>query len=53
MKAQNVPFAVASAYQEPERFGGAVLAGVPKVGKQTDELNLLAVLAQLINPDVS
>ncbi|GAA4133841.1 hypothetical protein GCM10023067_55500 [Aminobacter aganoensis] len=48
-----MPFAVASAYQEPERFGGAVLAGVPKVGKQTDELNLLAVLAQLINPDVS
>jgi len=47
LKAQNVPFAVASAYDKPERFGGEVLAGAPNAGKPTDERRLLAALARL------
>ncbi len=47
LKARNVPFAVASAYDEPEKVGGAVLAGVPNAGKPTSERQLMAVMAQL------
>lgn len=47
LKALGVPFAVASAHDTPERFGGAVLAGVVNVGKPTGERRLLAALAQL------
>ncbi|WP_420135681.1 response regulator [Rhodopseudomonas sp.] len=47
LKAQGVPFAVASAYDEPEKVGGAVLAGVPNAGKPTSVRLLVAVLAQL------
>jgi CheY-like chemotaxis protein len=47
LKARDVPFAVASAYGEPERFGGAVLAGAPNVGKPTGEDRLLTALAEL------
>jgi DNA-binding response OmpR family regulator len=47
LKARDVPFALASAYEKPERFGGEVLAGAPNVGKPTGERRLLATLAQL------
>ena len=47
LKARDVPFAVASAYERPERFGGEILAGAPNVGKPTDERRLLAALAEL------
>jgi two-component system, response regulator PdtaR len=47
LKARDVPFAVASAYDSPERFGGEVLAGVANVGKPISERRLLTVLAQL------
>lgn len=47
LKARGIPFAVASAYEKPERIGGDVLAGAPNVGKPTRELRLVAVLAQL------
>lgn len=47
LKARGVPFAVASAYERPERIGGEVLAGAPNVGKPTRERCLVAVLAQL------
>ena len=46
LKAQEVPFAIASAYEKPGQFG-AILAGAPKVGKPTRERDLLAVLAKL------
>lgn len=42
-----MPFAVASAYDEPEKVGGAALAGVPNAGKPTTARRLFAVLAQL------
>jgi two-component system, response regulator PdtaR len=35
LRARNVPFIVASAYERPEFAGGAVLAGAPNVGKPT------------------
>ncbi|HET8700584.1 MAG TPA: response regulator [Nitrococcus sp.] len=47
LKARNVPFAIASAYESPEEFGGEVLAGIPNVGKPTAERRLLSALAQL------
>jgi len=47
LSALNIPFAVASAYDDPERFGGEVLAGVPNVGKPTGRRRLLATLEQL------
>ncbi|RVD64122.1 response regulator [Mesorhizobium sp. M7A.F.Ca.ET.027.03.2.1] len=45
--ARGVPFAVASAYQNPERLGGAALAGAPNVGKPTGDQRLLAALEEL------
>ncbi|WP_185966158.1 response regulator [Rhodopseudomonas palustris] len=51
LKARNVPFAVASAYDKPENVGGAIfLAGVPNVGKPTNERRLLATLRLLTEP---
>ncbi|MFN4088074.1 MAG: response regulator [Alphaproteobacteria bacterium] len=47
LKVRNVPFAVASAYEKPERIGGVVLAGAPNVGKPILERRLLAALGQL------
>ncbi|TIX85781.1 MAG: response regulator [Mesorhizobium sp.] len=47
LKARNVPFAVASAYDRPEQVGGEVLAGAPNAGKPTGERRLLAALTQL------
>jgi DNA-binding response OmpR family regulator len=48
LQACGVPFAVASAYARPEQYAGDVFAGVPNVGKPTDQRRLLAVLEQLI-----
>jgi DNA-binding response OmpR family regulator len=48
LKKHDVPFAVASAYDKPERIGGEVLAGAPNVGKPTVERQLLAALDHLI-----
>lgn len=45
---RGVPFAVASAYEKPEEFGGQVLAGAPNAGKPTNERRLLAALGQLL-----
>lgn len=47
LKARNVPFAVASAYDRPEQFGGEVLAGAPNVGKPATERRLLATLSEV------
>jgi hypothetical protein len=35
LRAHNVPFAIASACDRPEEFGGEVLSGAPNVGKPT------------------
>ncbi|RUX16216.1 response regulator [Mesorhizobium sp. M2A.F.Ca.ET.037.01.1.1] len=50
LRGRGVPFAVASAYDKPELFGGAVLVGVPNVGKPTSEWSLLEVLPKLSPP---
>ncbi|TCH98249.1 response regulator [Roseococcus sp. SYP-B2431] len=50
LAARGVPFAVASAFERPERFGGAILTGVPNVGKPTQERRLLATLERLTEP---
>ena len=50
LRSHNVPFALASAYERPEQFGGDIFAGVPNVGKPTGERRLLSVLAQLVRP---
>ena len=49
LKNKGVPFAVASAYADPERYGGEVLAGVPNLGKPANERRVLATLQQLID----
>lgn len=46
----GVPFAVASAYATPEQYGGPALAGVPNVGKPTNERRVLATLKQILSP---
>jgi DNA-binding response OmpR family regulator len=46
LRARNVPFIVASAYDRPELVGRLVLAGAPNVGKPTQERRLLALLEQ-------
>lgn len=48
LRAQNVPFVVASAYNRPEHVGGEILAGAPNVGKPTEERRLFAALAQAV-----
>ncbi|WP_298722656.1 response regulator [uncultured Ferrovibrio sp.] len=47
LKARDIPFALASAYDRPEQFGGQVLADVPNIGKPINEQRLLATLARL------
>lgn len=47
LKARNVPFVVASAYDTPEQFGGEVLRGATNVGKPASEDRVLAALALL------
>jgi DNA-binding NtrC family response regulator len=51
LKAHDVPFAVASAYDRPEQFGGEVLSGAPNVGKPVRETRLLETMARLTNDD--
>jgi DNA-binding response OmpR family regulator len=48
LKSCGVPFAVASAYERPEQFGGQVLAGVPNAGKPTNEHRLVIALKQIV-----
>lgn len=48
LKERDVPFLVASAYDRPEQYGGDILAGVPNVGKPTDERRLLEALEELV-----
>lgn len=50
LRAQGIPFAVASAYSRPEDHGGEILAGVPNAGKPTNERRVMAALKQLIEP---
>jgi two-component system, response regulator PdtaR len=50
LKNVGIPFAVATAYAQPEQYGGEVLAGVPNAGKPTNERRLLATLGQLLAP---
>lgn len=52
LKARNVPFVIASAYEKPERLGGAALAGAPNVGKPTIVPRLLAASNRLTNPEL-
>ena len=49
LRARGVPFVLASAYDGHE-LGAAALAGVPAVGKPTDERRLLAALLQAVTP---
>jgi hypothetical protein len=44
---RGVPFALATAYEKPEQFGGEVLASAPNVGKPTSEHRLLAALGMI------
>jgi two-component system, response regulator PdtaR len=50
LQTRGVPFAVASAYENPEQFGGETLAGAPNAGKPTNERRLLNALARALNP---
>lgn len=45
----GVPFALASAYEKPEQFGGDVLTGAPNAGKPTNERRVLAALSQALS----
>jgi DNA-binding NtrC family response regulator len=47
LKTRDVPFAVASAYERPERYGGEILSGAVNVGKPASEHRLLAALTHL------
>ena len=48
LKESGIPFALGSAYEAPERYGGEVLAGALNVGKPASDRRILAALAQLI-----
>lgn len=48
LTANGVPFAVASAHDKPEEYGGAILAGALNAGKPVTERKLSAALAQLL-----
>jgi CheY-like chemotaxis protein len=49
LRAHGVPFVLASAYERVDLLEPA-LAGVPNVGKLTDERHLLAALARAVAP---
>lgn len=51
LKRRGVPFALASAYAQPELYGGAILAGVPNAGKPMNERRVVAALAQLVGAE--
>lgn len=44
----DVPFAVTSAYENPEEFGGDILAGAPNIGKPIAEHRLHDILERLM-----
>ncbi len=46
LRARGVPFVISSAYENPGRIGGEILASVPNVGKPADEQRLLAILGE-------
>jgi DNA-binding response OmpR family regulator len=52
LKAEGVPFAVASAHAKPEHYGGPILAGIPNAGKPISDGKLMATLEQLVHGDV-
>lgn len=47
LKERGIPFALATAYHNPEEICGAALADVPSVGKPSSKRRLLAVLAEV------
>jgi DNA-binding response OmpR family regulator len=47
LRAKNVPFAVASAFDRPAQFAGEALNGAPNVGKPAEQRRLLATLQSL------
>jgi hypothetical protein len=50
LRARGVPFVLASAYSRHGPAAVTALAGVPNLGKPTDERRLLAVLTQAVTP---
>ena len=50
LRARGVPFVLASAYDHHGLAAVTALAGVPNLGKPTDERRLLAALAQAVAP---
>jgi len=50
LRAQGVPFVLASAYDHHGVASVAILAAAPNVGKPTDEQRLLATLAHAMTP---
>ncbi|WP_104667085.1 response regulator [Ensifer adhaerens] len=48
LRARNIPFVIASAYELPEHVGGEALSGAPNVGKPTDERDLFRALEQAV-----
>ena len=50
LRAQGVPFMLASAYNDHRLAAVAALAGAFNVGKPTDERRLLAALVQAVAP---
>ena len=48
LRAQGVPFVLASAYDQHGLEAARALAGAPNLGKPTDERRLLAALAQAV-----
>ena len=50
LRARGVPFVLASAYGHHGLAAVTALAGVPNLGKPTDERLLLAALAQAVAP---
>lgn len=49
LRASGIPFAVASAYADPERYAGPVMAGIPNAGKPPNERKVLGTLDLLID----
>ena len=50
LRARRVPFVLASAYDHHGLAAVTALAGVPNLGKPTDERRLLAALAKAVAP---
>ena len=53
LRARGVPFVLTSAYSRHDGPAAVTaLAGVPNLGKPTDERRLLAVLTQAVTPNI-